>query len=89
MHPNSKSFAAIPLAAAKHALDPARGRRETAQYIADMALEMRNLAKGHGLKALQGLLEVAYYEAFTVATQAELPEGELERLQRMSRASAG
>ncbi|MEP6827069.1 MAG: hypothetical protein ABJA10_03250 [Aestuariivirga sp.] len=39
--------------------------------------------------ALQGLLEVAYYEAFTVAAQIELPEGELEHLRDLSRASTG
>ena len=64
-------------------------RRETAQYIAEMTLELRNLAKAHDMIALQGLLEVAYYEAFTAATHIELPEGELEHIQELSRASTG
>ena len=64
-------------------------RRETAQYISEMTLELRNLAKAHDMSALQGLLEVAYYEAFTVAAQIELPEGELEHLRELSRASTG
>lgn len=64
-------------------------RRETAQYISEMTLELRNLAKAHNMVALQGLLEVAYYEAFTAAAQIELPEGELEHLQVLSRASTG
>ena len=64
-------------------------RRETAQYISEMTLELRNLAKAHEMISLQGLLEVAYYEAFTVAAQIELPEGELERLRELSRASSG
>ena len=53
-------------------------RREAAQYISEMTLELRNLAKGHDLLTLQGLLEVAYYEAFTAATLIDLPEGEVE-----------
>ena len=64
-------------------------RRETAQYISEMTLELRNLAKAHQLLSLQGLLEVAYYEAFTAATQNELPEGELEHLGELMRASGG
>ncbi len=66
-----------------------RDRRQTAQYIADMALEMRNLAKGQGMVSLQGLLEVAYYEAFTASTELKIPEGEQERLSQMSKASLG
>ncbi len=64
-------------------------REHTAQYIAEMALELRNLAKAHGFLSLQGLLEVAYYEAFTAATEIQIPPGEQERLERMSKAAAG
>ena len=63
------------------------GKRETAQYISEMALELRNLAKAHNLQSLQGLLEVAYYEAFSASTQIEPPPGELEHLATLSRAS--
>ena len=63
--------------------------RQTAQYIADMALELRNLAKAHKLLTLQGLLEVAFYEAFGAAVQKEIPEGEIEHLRALSRASEG
>jgi hypothetical protein len=38
-----------------------------------MALEMRNLAKGQGLASLRGLLEVAYYEAFSTAIEIQIP----------------
>lgn len=62
--------------------------RETAQYMSDIVLELRNLAKHHKLQTLQGLLEVAYCEAFTVATAIEIPEGEIERLRELSKASA-
>lgn len=64
-------------------------RRETAQYISEMTLELRNLAKAYEMHSLQGLLEVAYYEAFIVATQNEIPEGELERIKEMSSAATG
>ena len=64
-------------------------KRETAQYISEMTLVLRNLAKTHEMLSLQGLLEVAHYEAFIVATQNELPENELEHLKELSRASIG
>ena len=63
--------------------------RQAAQYIADMSLELRNLAKANKLITLQGLLEVAFYEAFGAAVQKEIPEGEAERLRVLSRASTG
>jgi len=67
----------------------ASSKRETAQYIADLSLEMRNLAKSCNMPTLQGLLEVAYYEAFTMATDIQVPAGEAEHLQELSRASLG
>jgi hypothetical protein len=63
--------------------------RQAAQYIADMTLELRNLAKANKLLTLQGLLEVAFYEAFGAAVQKEIPEGEAEHLRMLSRASEG
>jgi hypothetical protein len=59
---------------------------EVAHYTADMTLELRNLAKAAGLKTLQGLLEIAYYEAFSAAHPAILPEGEAEMLAELERA---
>jgi hypothetical protein len=61
--------------------------RETAQYIADMMLELRNIAKSAELKTLQGLLEVSFYEAFSVANKVDLPEGEIEKLRELSTAA--
>ena len=63
--------------------------RETAQYIADMVLELRNMAKSLGMKTLQGLLEVSLYEAFSGANKIIIPEGEIEHLRELSRASNG
>jgi hypothetical protein len=58
--------------------------RETALYIADMVLELRNLAKSTQLKSVQGLLEVTYYEAFSEANKVEIPQGETEFLETLS-----
>ena len=63
--------------------------RETAQYIADMVLELRNLAKATEMLTLQGLLEVSFYEAFAVANKVPMPEGEIEHLRELSKASSG
>jgi hypothetical protein len=57
--------------------------RDTAQYIADMILQLRNLAKGSHMSTLQGLLEISYYEAFSAANAIVIPEGEEQRLQDM------
>jgi hypothetical protein len=60
--------------------------RETAQYIADMVLELRNMAKSSEHKTLQGLLEVSFYEAFSAANRVEIPAEELEHLRELSKA---
>ncbi len=49
---------------------------ESAQYIADMILELRNLAKASEFNTLQGLLEISYYEAFTAANRIRIPNDE-------------
>jgi hypothetical protein len=61
--------------------------QEVAQYLADITLELRNLAKTAGFKTLQGLLEISYYEAFSNAHPVVMPEGEVERLAELGRAS--
>jgi len=62
---------------------PATTTRQTAQYVSDLVLELRNLAKAEKLTALGELLELAYYEAFMQAHKVELPVGEHEYLQRL------
>ena len=54
---------------------------DTAIYIADMILELRNLAKGTQMSTLQGLLEISYYEAYGVANAIVIPQGEEQRLE--------
>jgi hypothetical protein len=58
-------------------------RQESAQYISDMLLELRNLAKGNGLLTLQGLLEISYYEAFNNTNKVPVPRGEAEHLRAL------
>ena len=59
---------------------------ELAQYIADMLLELRNMAKAAGLKTLLGLLEISFCEAFSIANKVEIPPGEIEKLRRLAKA---
>jgi hypothetical protein len=56
-------------------------RLETASYIADMILELRNLAKNNNMDTLQGLLEISYYEAYAEAHPVLVPPGELQHLE--------
>jgi hypothetical protein len=60
---------------------------DIANYIADMVLELRNMAKSAKLDTLLGLLEVTFYEAFSIANRVEIPPAELERLREMERAA--
>lgn len=62
-------------------------QRETAQYAADMILELRNMAKSAKLFKVMVPLEYAYYEAFSAANQVSIPPGEAERIREMSRAA--
>jgi hypothetical protein len=56
---------------------------DTANYIADMILELRNLAKTAELKTLQGLLEISYYEAFGCANRIDIPQGEEQHIHEL------
>ncbi len=60
--------------------------REMAQYITDMLLELRNMAKSAGLPTLLGLLELSFCEAFSIANKVQIPEGEIEKLKRLVQA---
>lgn len=62
-------------------------QRDAAQYLADMILEMRNLAKSAQLHTVMVPLEYAYYEAFSVANKVEVAEAEIEHIRELSKAS--
>ena len=59
---------------------------ETAHYIADLLLEMRKMAKSANLTTLLVLLEVSFYEAFSIANRIEIPPGEIQKLYDLERA---
>jgi hypothetical protein len=61
---------------------------EMAQYIADMLLEMRNMARAEGLTTLLGLLELCFCEAFSIANKVEIPADEIEKLRRLAQAAS-
>ena len=69
----------------KEIIHTQKHQAETAVYIADMILELRNLSKASELKTLQGLLEIAYYEAFSAANRIKIPADEYEHLQNISK----
>ncbi|MFO1130432.1 MAG: hypothetical protein U1E16_00240 [Hyphomicrobiales bacterium] len=65
----------------------AERQREVAEYLSDMILELRNLARSVQLHTVMVPLEFAYYEAFGSAHKVEVPPGELERIKTLSRAA--
>jgi hypothetical protein len=62
-------------------------QRETAQYISDMVLELRNLARSTRLFQVMVPLEYAYYEAYSMANRVEVPKAEIERIRDLEKAS--
>jgi hypothetical protein len=60
---------------------------ELAQYIADMLLELRKMAKAAGLTTLLGLLELSFCEAYSIANKVQIPDGEIEKLKRLAKAA--
>lgn len=65
----------------------AERQREAAEYLSDMILELRNLARSVQLNTVMVPLEFAYYEAFGAAHRVEVPAGEVERIRELSRAA--
>lgn len=49
---------------------------ETAAYISDIVLQLRNMAKSADLKFLVYFLEMAFQEAFSQSTRNESPKNE-------------
>ncbi len=62
-------------------------QQEIAQYIADLLLQLRNMARKAGFPTLLGLLELSFCEAFSIANKVEIPEAELEKLRRFIKAA--
>jgi hypothetical protein len=55
---------------------------DVVRYIADMALELRSMAAKANRKFLAYLLEMVFYEAFSLANRAEPSAKDLRALQR-------
>jgi hypothetical protein len=85
--PATSSGALPPEKAAGNAASFASRQRDTAEYISELILEQRNLARAPQLYTVMVPLEYAYYEAFSVANRVEIPDGEIERIKELSRAS--
>jgi len=62
-------------------------QRDVAEYIAEMILELRNLARSHKLYTVMVPLEYAYYEAFTASNKVEIPEADRKRIEELSKVS--
>jgi hypothetical protein len=65
----------------------AHRQKEASQYICDMILELRNMAKANQLFQVMVPLEYAYYEAFSAANQMKAPPEEVERLRELGKVS--
>jgi hypothetical protein len=64
----------------------AERQRDTAEYLSDMILEMRNLARSVQLHTIMVPLEFAYYEAFGIANRVEIAPADIERIKSLSKA---
>jgi hypothetical protein len=64
-----------------------QNQRDVGQYIADMILELRNMAKSAKLYKVMVPLEFAYYESYAVANRVNIPAAELERLKNLAKAA--
>jgi hypothetical protein len=62
-------------------------QQDTAQYVADMILELRNMARAARLFTVMAPLEYAYYEAFSRANRVNVPAEEIERLRLLADAA--
>ena len=65
--------------------DLATRQQSVAQYVADMILELRNMAKSAKLPEVMAPLEFAYYEAYSAANKVHVPPDEVERIRRLER----
>jgi hypothetical protein len=54
--------------------------QECANYIAELTLELRNLAKRNELKFLAQLLEMTFQESFVLAHKVEPTASDIQRL---------
>lgn len=65
--------------------DLASRQQSVAQYVADMILELRNMAKSAKLPDVMVPLEFAYYEAYSAANRVHVPPDEIARISQLER----
>ncbi|MBG1231611.1 hypothetical protein [Aestuariivirga litoralis] len=56
---------------------------EAAVYLADMTLQMMKIARTQGLKPLEDLFELAYYEAYSAAHPVDVSPEDFEEWQAL------
>ena len=56
---------------------------ETADYITEIVGELRSLARGAELKALSEVLELAYYEAYSITNKVQTPPAVAKRIKAL------
>lgn len=71
---------------AENDLGPNRQQRESAEYICDMLLQLRNIAKAAKLSHVMGPLEYTYYEAFSVANYSKPPKDQVDWVKALEKA---
>lgn len=74
----------MPRSAKPEASPTNAAQREGAEYIADMLLGLRKTAKRNQLPFLVHLLEMAFYEAYTIARETEPDMRMIETLNQLS-----
>lgn len=73
-------------AGSQEGLGLAQRQHQTAEYLVDIILELRNLARTAQLYTVMVPLEYAYYEAFTAAHKVEVSPEDVERVRSLSKA---
>jgi hypothetical protein len=58
---------------------------ETARLMSDLLLRMRDIASRSKMRFLAYLLEMAYYEAYSIANKVSLTADDLEQLRQINR----
>lgn len=71
-----------------HSAGSPMNQRQTAEYLVDIILELRNLARTAKLYTVMVPLEYAYYEAFGVAHRVEVSAEEVERIKALTKIGA-
>lgn len=67
-------------------LAPNRQQRESAEYICDILLQLRNIAQAAKLRHVMVPLEYTYYEAYSVANYSSPPKDQIDWVKALEKA---